>query len=146
MSGPTDPVEAHFDKGTWGWDLTQWRKLPMLWGYSDRYAERLSDTTMPAGNSNLTGTAVPAGEVWRVTGLALLRDGATCTQMRVHVNYGGTIIEPVNVLNPTANQLYPFVTDFTLKAGDYLYCRYYGMTLNDDAYLHIWGYKMAIAE
>ena len=43
MSGPTAPAEAHFDKGSWGWDLTQWRKLGLLWGYTDRLAERAFD-------------------------------------------------------------------------------------------------------
>lgn len=128
-----------------GYDGSAWRKLPLVWGYTDRYAEPVYDLTMPAGWSDLSGTAVPAGEVWRVTGASFIVTSASCTQARVVMSAAGIDIVLANQLSPVSDQLYPFAFDVTLKAVDYMYARYYGMTLNDDAYLWLWGSKMNVA-
>jgi len=129
-----------------GWDGSAWHKLVMLWGYSDRYAESASNLSMPAGISNVNCTAVPAGEVWKVSGATIVVISATCSEFRPAFDAGGVTIPISNVLAPVSGQLYPFVFDATLKAGDFMLGRFYGMTLNDDAYVIVFGYKMKVAE
>lgn len=132
--------------GSYGWDGSAWRKLPMVWGYSDHYAQVIGDATMPAGSSNLMGSIVPAGEVWRVTGATLMVISESCTELRFLFMGGGSGILVASQLSPMSLQYYSFAFDVTLKAGDYVYGRFENMTLNDGAVLYVWGYKMKVAE
>ena len=115
-----------------------------LWGYADGYSEAEIDVDMPAGVSNLVGSTVPAGQVWRVTGASFLVVSATCSDVRVFFNDGVDNILVGNQLSPVSGQAYPFAFDVIMKEGDYVYQRFYNMTLNDDAYMWLWGYKMAV--
>jgi len=129
-----------------GWDGSAWHKLPMTWGYSDQYAERVVDTTMPAGHSNLNGSSVTDGEVWRVTGASFIVFSTSCTEVRLSFNVGGVSFFLDSVLTPSSGQFYSFLCDLTLKKDNFMFFRFYSLTLNDDAYIHFWGYKMKVAE
>jgi len=142
--GITQPTEEYFKDGTWGWDGTRWRKLPLVFGYSDRYVEWPYNTSLPAGVSNVSASHVPAGEVWRVEGLSVMVGSATCVEFRVNMDAGGVGLTLASQMAPVSGQRYFFPLRVVLKAGDYMYVRFYGMTLNDDAWWSIWGYKMEI--
>lgn len=144
--GPTDPAEAHFDKGLWAWDGSQWRKLPMLFGYSAVLSLAVSETSAPAGTYNLDSGVVPAGEIWIVNVLVGTAVSGSCTSFRFGYVHDGSQVFVEEVVTPVSAQLYNFVGQIVLDAGDYLRARFYGLTLNDDVYLYVTGYKMAVAE
>jgi len=146
VSGITNPAEAFFKDGAWGWDSTQWRKLSMLWGYSDTYSQGRSDTSSPAGLLQLDFSVVPAGEVWHIYGMSFYFISATCSEIRVlaYIGGGGTYVDVER--SPTSGFLYAFHFNVVLKAGDYLVAWFNTMTLNDDGYAWAWGYKMKVAE
>ena len=62
--GITNPAEQHFERGAWGFDGTLWRKLPMLWGFTEGWVGEASNASAAAGTNFLELAAVPAGEVW----------------------------------------------------------------------------------
>lgn len=146
VTGITNPAEAFFKDGIWGFDGTVWRKLPLVWGYSDRYAQLASNTNLPAGTSDVDGSTVPSSEVWVVTGMCITVASATITQIRFAFYNGSdrvdvhAIDDPVNVFpNGWAGQL-------ILKTGDCARARVYTATAGDDCWLNVWGYKMKVAQ
>jgi len=146
MSGPTDPAEAHFDKGLWGFDGTVWRKLPMLWGYSDRYAETESNLSAAAGFNWLVFSTVPAGEVWVVSGMTWVNVNTACSLIAADMYDGADLYTLYYEGTPAANVYKTIQCDIVLKEGDCLKVLFGGCALNDDIYAWAFGYKMAIAE
>ena len=145
MSGITDPTEEYFKDGCWGWDGTQWRKLGLLWGYSDRYVERAENESAAAGDNSLTSSTVPAGEVWVVQGVIVM-NMYTATQCCAFLAAGDTgyaLTEQVTLAPATC---YRFaINPVIMKAGDYLCAIFLNCQAGDDLYMVINGYKMKVA-
>ena len=116
-----------------------------IWGYHDTYLEEIVEPDMPAGNSNIDGATVPEGEVWRITGYSAQIISATCTGWWLVVDSSPDDCIVDAMYGPATGIVYPEKLDVVLKEGDHLYGRFYTMTLNDDAYLYLWGYKMKVA-
>ena len=145
MAGITNPTEEYFKDGTWGWDGTQWRKLGLLFGYSDRLADQVVNDNASAGTNTLTGTTVPAGEIHVVQMVAATDYNNDTTRIQIRAN-GGTVTMPLaDELTVTAGHWVTNTANIVLKAGDYLDCNFYGCTAGDDLYLRWWGYKMEAA-
>ncbi|GAG75277.1 unnamed protein product [marine sediment metagenome] len=78
--GIAKPTEKHFDKGSWGWDGSQWRKLAMIWGYSGIWDKDLGGEASGAfyiSNSSV----IPAGEIWVLQAVSV-RDPRTRIEPR----------------------------------------------------------------
>jgi hypothetical protein len=146
MSGPTDPTEAYFDKGLWGWDLTRWRKLPLVWGYSDRKSYVFYSDNLASGSSYVNGAAVPAGEVWVMTIASMQYIGTAPTSLRLDAILGG---QPVVLLYQTSVVSlvpYSWAGEVVLKEADYLRGEVVGATAGDDCYVRAGGYIMKVAQ
>ena len=128
-----------------GWDGTQWRKLGLLFGYSDVYAGYAENLNLPAVVGEVAGSTVPAGEVWVVYGLLGSVVSTTCTELRFGFWNGSGKIVCKQVLTPTSGRLYDFQGTLILAAGFYPLLRLYGVTEGDAAYLYAWGYKMKVS-
>lgn len=115
-----------------------------IWGYLDTYKEVSADLVLPAGESNVWSTAVPSGQVWRIARATWMVDSATCTQATVYAYLDAVSIPLSSIPTPTTQQLYPVACDVVLKEGHRMYLKVFGMTLNDDATLYLWGHKMAV--
>ena len=146
MSGPTDPAEAHFDKGSWGWDLTQWRKLGLLWGYTDRLAERAFDLDAAAGSNTLSLGAVPSGEVWSVSLLTAVDWTSAVTGITVQLFVGADDyylgLRGVTAAAVSVEIQGPIIA----KTGDILRVNMGGCTLHDVLAFYVNGYKMAVGQ
>jgi len=116
----------------------------VIWGYLDRLAENPSDTTMPAGTSDILGAVVPEGEVWEVTGMSATVISATANRLRVGYIADTSYMFVGEKITPGSDVLYNFPMDAILKEGDRCFWRFYGMTLNEDAYCFAWGSKMEV--
>lgn len=142
----TDPTEAYFKDGQWTWDGTQWRKQPLLFGYSDVYDERISNINVPAGTVTQTFSAVPAGEVWVVTLFTAFPSQGNTT--RVLMKMEGTSTHNLHVVPtpPGSTSVYVPVTPIILAATYYLEIVWENAALNDDFRASAMGYKMSILE
>jgi len=116
----------------------------VIWGYNDVYNDSVVDTAMPAGISSLNGETVPEGEVWVVTGISAFVVSSTCNQIAVGYvgEVGTTFCDNASPIG--SGVVYPFKIDLRLKEGHKAFARFYNMTLNDDAYVYFWGYKMEV--
>lgn len=146
MPGITDPTEAYFKDGTWGWDGSLWRKLPLVWGYSALAGEALSNTNLGAGTNYLNGTAVSAGEVLVVRQVSLRYIGTVPTL--IECQSFGTLGYPVllHQPSPVSTQWYYEPCFEILVAGDYMRAYVAGATAGNNFYFRYSGYKMKIAE
>lgn len=144
MSGPTNPTEIYFDKGGWGFDGTLWRKLNLLWGYNDQLFEKKVNLAALLGDNILYHTAVPAGEVWVVTGASAV-DANTATRIQLGMSGGGTfsIIWDYGTPAPGVWVATP-AENIVLKAGALMWTDFLVCAVGDDIYSSIWGYKMKV--
>lgn len=164
--GPTEPTEQFFRRGLWGWasttwerltslsnllgvalhgyDGSDWQKLPLVWGYTDRWAVTRSDLSATAGSNTLQTIAVPAGEIYILHALTGLNVNSICS-MRFRVRSASIACTLTTFINQAASVV--AAKDYTglvLKEGDQAEVVFDGCTLNDDIYLVAWGAKMAV--
>lgn len=144
MPWPTNPEEQYFGRGGWGWDGTAWRKLPLTWGYTDRYAEIKSNLNCVAGVNYLSFAAVPAGEVWKVTAITFVNTVTDPGVAYATLYDGSTAFNIYSKSSPGANVYVSVVCDVTLKAGDRIRVGFNGCASNDDIYAWVIGSKMAV--
>ena len=144
MSGPTQPTEQYFDKGLWGYDGSRWRKLALLWGYTDRYAEKELAVNVAAGSHALAFTVVPSGEVWTVTQCSGYASTSNPSLVTFRLMADGVAYDLLITGYTTAWHTVRLVGEIVLKAGDYLVVYFEGCVLNDSLYAFATGYKMAV--
>ena len=146
MVGITDPAEAFFKDGVWGWTGSAWVKLPILFGYSAPYLETVEDLNADAGDNVLVGSTVPAGEVWVVTSVQLFDEDNDITRIDFHIVLNGDehhIRCNTTVKKQSGVDLQGF---WPMPAGAHGEALFEGVTVGDDLYFTLIGYKMAIAE
>lgn len=146
MPGITNPAEPFFKDGVWGWDDTVWRKLALLWGYTDRWEEDLGEAGVAAGHWTTSSTAVPAGYVYKLE-LAVLSNGSGARGLATISVHGAANAYVVKYSVGLAQYEPHLLTGaFTLKEGDKIDFRMNNCLVGDLLYAGVWGYKMAIAE
>lgn len=138
--------EAYFKDGIWGWTGSLWRKLAMLWGYSDRLVENLGGTQSPAGNYVASSTAVPAGEVHTLQTVSILNTSGARGAVYVRVVLAGVSVYLAYSAGLATWVPLIFATPITLKQGDYVVLQMNSCLDLDVLYAGICGYKMKIAE
>lgn len=129
-----------------GWDGAAWRKLPLVWGYSDRLAEYQSEDDATAGINYLTFTAVPAGYVYVVEAVDGYNANHAPLSIEIQACVGSVVARLYRNSDPVVNVPDVLVGRFTLTAGDVVRVRFEGCTLNDNLRAHYWGYKMKVTE
>ena len=140
----TDPSEQYFKDGTWGWDGTRWRKLPLTWGYTDVYIENVRTNDAVAGLNDLDGSLVPAGEVWVVTNVVLFNTDSATTIIDMQVWLSPDAVLVRRVRDAIANYSAEWAGQVYLKAGYRMRAEFSGCTLNDNLRANFLGYKMAV--
>lgn len=146
MPGITDPTEAYFKDSSWGWDLTQWCKLALLWGYSDRWTEAIEGTASGAGNARARSTAVPAGYVYVLQALYARHDAGAAKILRVELCDGTDYFTLDYQATAGSGTHYTWTGEVVLKEDDRVDAVVLAPGDGKKVYLYVWGYKMAIAE
>lgn len=146
MTGITNPGEPYFKDGQWTWDGSVWRKQPLLFGFSELAGEDLSDTDLPAGDSYLQSTVVPAGELLIVRQLAARYDGTSPN--RIFVTPYLTPGTPILLIqhSPTSGVWYIERCFVVLEGNDSLRCFVDDATAGDTLFFRYSGYTMSIVE
>lgn len=146
MPGITDPTEAYFKDGQWGWDGTQWRKLGLLWGFSEHYFENLGGTKDGDGTYETSSTAIPADYIYVVQCVLICNENAARGMARI-------ALRPANEFHAIAYKLTPARYEPTvwegaiaLHEGDQVSVQQLSCINGDVLRASIWGYKMKIAE
>ena len=144
--GITLETEPYFKNGLWGWDGSQWRKLNLLWGYHDRYAEAKQNLDANGGPTCLQFSTVPVGEVWVVTSVVWVDVDSGVATITLNLS-NGSLTCVIYVENGALANVYKTVQlNVVMKAGDYLIVGFYSTTLHDSIFAWALGYKMSIVE
>jgi len=125
-------------------DGATWRKQPLIWGYTDRWAGTDSIADAVAGANTITLPAVPAGSVYVLQALTGLNVNSICS-MRFRVKSVAVACTLTTFANqPAATVAAKDYTGLPLKEGDQAQIIFEGCTVNDDLYMVAWGYKMRV--
>lgn len=127
-----------------GYISSAWQKLPMLWGFSDRVAETVSETNTSAGTNIIYSTEVPSGEVHVIQSVTAISATASSTLIRIattdDTNFGFVLDEQ----SPSDNIPCIWTGEIVLKAGDKIRGTFVGCTAAKAIYMYVWGYKLDV--
>lgn len=146
MLGITNPAEKYFKDGTWGWDGSVWRKLPMVWGYSAHYCEALSGVATGGGNADVVLATVDPGEVWVIESVTMDHDAGAAKHISVHAYNNGCRQVIFDAIAADSGIYYIWNGRVTLPSGGNMFARAYAPGDGKKLNVNVWGYKMKIAE
>jgi len=138
---PSDLMAA-----THGWDGAAWRKLPLTWGYSDRWVQPVQGAASGAGDASASTTAVAGGYVYVLQALHASHTAAANKSLSVYLHNGGAYIALLENLTAVPGTKYTWTGEAVLKEGDTVYAEVVAPGDTRIVYLRVWGYKMKIAE
>lgn len=113
-----------------------------IFSFEDVVRDSVADEALPAGDKWLYSTAVPEGKVWKITVGTVLYVGATATRVQLFTIGPADIVCLLDQDTPASGKWYTWNGEQYLAAGDYLGCKIFGATLNDDLYLRCAGVVM----
>ena len=142
--GITNPSEEYFKDGSWGFDGSVWRKLPLIFGYTDNFVLNQYVAAAAAGTYTKVWGTVPAGEIWIVNSLLGINYSSVCSNIRFYVIQGGVTAYFMWISAPTANVAVVWNGSIVLKAGDTLNTQLSTCILNDVLNMSAIGYIMAV--
>ena len=146
MSGITDPNEPYFKDGAWGWDGTVWRRLPMLWGYSEPLSELVSELNANAPTDFLITTPVDPGQLWVVEAICAVDATTDITSIQISYSSAPGIVM-LKDEDPAGKNRYVFWSGrLTMTPGRSLCVEFVGTVIGDNIHVRYSGYKMNVAE
>jgi len=146
MTGITDPTEGFFKDGQWGWDGTLWRKLPLVFGYSDRLALSVAHTKVGDGDYVLTVATCPEGEIYIIN--AIFSYNLDSAINHVHMLDNGSVeyhLEKFTTPAAGAHVAHANV-NYILKKDDEVQILFSSANADDRLRGQVWGYIMKVAE
>lgn len=146
MPGITNPAEAYFKDGLWGWDGSVWRKLPLLWGYSDTLTEHKASTNVSAGDASKNFSVVTSGEIWVIASFVAWSDQANISTIEFYLDDGEDNQLICREVYSTAEVTVKAPVPLYVPPGGRLRVTFKDCALNDDIYATVTGYKMKIEE
>lgn len=142
----TDPTEAYFKDGLWGWVTNRWRKQPIIWGYSEFLKDDLSGTTDGSGNLDSVGSVVPAGYVYVICAVMVRNMTSGGSNLLCGVHLDGDFF-PLRRENGV-DRYFPVVLICSVPLGEggaaEIHVR--GAGAGDEISAIALGYKMSISE
>ena len=127
-----------------GYDGALWRKLALLWGFSNSLWGEVSDTAEEDATLFLVGATVQPGEVWVVNKISWYRDTNAEQNMRLSVYTGDAYVNLVDYPVPAVTTFYEDDMRGVLEAGERLRFGFASATTGEYCEAHYWGYKMHI--
>jgi len=141
----TDPAQEYFKDGAWGWDGSQWRKLPLVWGYSEQYVECQAAVVLSDGHYECELATVPPGEVWVVTNIHMMNRTAACSVERAQLVCGEDESYIVTYLPTAALDACQWQGFLVMVAGQYIKCTLEDCVTGDEVRVNVHGYKLKVS-
>lgn len=144
MSGVTDPAEAYFKDGLWGFYSGVWQKLAMVWGFSSQYLEKEIVVKDGAGDEVLVFSSCPAGVARVVLGMCAYNNKTAVSRIELRMKHGATVYVLDAVVGPGARQTAVLSRPIVLVLDDLLETNFVDCLNNDTVSSVAWGYDMAL--
>ncbi len=130
----------------YGWDLSNWRKLPLLWGITDIVLGSANATATGAGSFSASLSAVPSGYIYVYTqvGVAQVTGASADVQVGIHIS---GLYYWVQCWQSCGNsRWYGGQTNLILTEGHNLLASTVAVAVDDLLYLRATGYSMKVNE
>jgi len=128
--------------GEHGYIAGAWQKSPLSFGASGSVSRAFENTGIPTAIYNLDDTAVPAGEMWIITNMAIQYAGTPPTLIAAQIVSGAVVASLYMLRPPIPLQFYDRQGWWVMFPGDFLRCVVYGATVGDDLYMQAWGFRL----
>lgn len=115
-----------------------------LIGYVDTYDERALIADAAAGSNTITGSVVPASELWVVTCISMFNTHNAVTGAVLYRTDGTTVRNLTRVGALAVDISVDWVGRLILKEGESIKGILLGCTLNDTLYMDVQGWKASI--
>lgn len=130
----------------YGWDLSNWRKLPILWGFMDRLVDNF-DTTIGGANVNIYSSAVPTGYIWIIQCISVRNASAGPTNYTMFMRANGSQASFFHDEQGLAQwRAAIYNGEFVLKAADDIGVNVVGGAAGNNIQARLWGYTMKVNE
>lgn len=113
--------------------------------FSESFHETKGNPVTGAGTVQLSGTAVPAGEIWHVLSSGIVNGVSGYTRGYITVNDGTNDHHVLVKATPTANNWDILNYHLVLTEGYFMKATFQGCTAGDSVTLSYYGYKTLIA-
>lgn len=140
----TQPTEEYFKDGGWGWDGTRWRKLAVVWGYSDTYAALGSGTASNGGDVTVNLANIPSGYVAKVESILAYHDDPAARGISLYLMIDGVGYTLKNELAVAQYAGVPVPVSVSLGPGDNVRATGFALANGRSLYLFAVGYLMAV--
>jgi len=144
MTGITNPTEEYFKDGLWGWDGTRWRKAGIPLWYNAPVGESLSNLNAQSGVNSLTGSTVPAGELWIIESASAIDNTSALDYVAIRVSTGTFWTSIIRKQSVAIAEEVIVNAEVVLSPGYYLYAVFSNCAAGDDIYFRYIGYKVKI--
>jgi len=118
----------------------------MVFGYSDRWAENVSDIASGASNAVAQTAVVPAGCIYVLQQAEAFHNAAAAVELSATPTVGALVCPLVHSLGADPWVHYSWTGSLVLKAGDRITATATAPGDGKIVYLNVWGYKMKITE
>lgn len=125
-------------------DALQVRGEDQLFSYKGEYSQRTQTTNANAGSHSLYGSTVPAGESWKVTGIATYNVNTNMARVRFAYVTGGATKYLGQESPSAAGEVVSWTGEVWLDGGDRIRVIHDGTSAGDDIYCDIHGLKMSV--
>lgn len=138
--------EPLHERALFGWDGDNWRRVPLVWGYSGFSTGEVFNASGAAGANVLQSSAVPAGEIWEVQAIAARDETSAITSVIFSVVTSSLTIVLSTQGAFGANVWASWTGKIMIPAGSTVVAQLGGVTLNDDIRMRFHATKMIINE
>ena len=112
-------------------------------GFKAIVEEMYSNTNLGAGTQTVNGTAVPSGEIWKITRFAYYVNSGSINKVQIYVSGLATAMILLTDNAPTMNDWVPDQSEIYMQEDDYMVIKVWGATAGDDAYLEYAGHSFS---
>jgi len=144
MTGVTDPAEAYFKDGVWGFYSGVWQKLGMVWGFSSQYLEREVALNSGGGVETLTFSTCPTGVARVILGFSGYNNTTIADRIGLEIVTGGTTHMLHMGVSPPIYQTVDCPRPLVLVYPDVLKAVFVGCADGDTLTANAWGYDMEL--
>jgi hypothetical protein len=130
----------------YGWDGANWRKLPLLYGYSDRYAERHEETVPATSDRVLTFSTVPSGEIWIVYIFSARVVSGEIVDIALRANTNSISCVVNCDVQSSIGRTVGITSWLVLKPGDHLDVYFINAIKDSVLHAYAWGVKMKVTQ
>lgn len=147
----TLPVEeqsplTNIEARGYGWDGSNWRKNPMIWGYSDTISQYGEGTAAAAAIIRAFCATPPAGQVYVYQGYNAMHNDGVNRSIFIGV-YNGVSYYGVKVYQTAVSgSWYGDPLEIVVKNGEQLYAQAYLGTIGSKVFFYSRGYLMKVSE